>query len=115
MTTLASVAQVFSVSPLVEFDQSFGTREALDLAIAAFALVLLALTISAYRKTHLRRLLIVSIAFGLFAVEVVIRQLDDFVFTLAPQTEQIVVAVMEFFILLLFFLAVVVREPHQMS
>jgi hypothetical protein len=98
------------ISPLVDVDAGFETQEALDVAIAVFALILLALSLSAYRKTRLRRLLLVSCAFGLFAVEVLIRQLDDFVFDVGFQTEQIVVAVMEFVILLLFFLAIVVRD-----
>ncbi len=115
MTLLAGAVHILFASPLVEIDQGFETREVLDFAIATFALILLGLSVSAYRKTRLRRMLLVSIAFGLFAVEVVIRQLDDFVFTLAAQTEQIVVAVMEFFILLLFFLAIVVRDQHQAS
>ena len=82
----------------------------LDVAIVVFALVLLALSLSAYRKTRLRRLLLVSVAFGLFAVEVGLRQLDDFVFDLGSQADLIVVGAMEFAILLLFFLAVVVRD-----
>jgi hypothetical protein len=98
------------VSPLVDIDDGFETQEALDVAIAVFALVLLALSLSAYRRTRLRRLLIVSGAFGLFAVEVLIRQLDDFVFELGFQADQIVVAAMEFIILLLFFLAIVVKD-----
>jgi len=98
------------ISPLVDIDEGFETQEILDSAIAIFALVLLALSLSAYRKTHLRRLLLVSGAFGLFAVEVGIRQLDAFVFAVGFQTEQILVGAMEFIILLLFFLAVVVRD-----
>ena len=98
------------VSPLFDLDQGFETQEGLDFAIAIFALVLLALSLSAYRKTRLRRLLLVSVAFGLFAVEVGIRQLDEFVFAVGFQTEQILVAAMEFIILLLFFLAIVVRD-----
>jgi hypothetical protein len=98
------------ISPLVDFDRGFETQEVLDSAIAIFALVLLALSLSAYRKTRLRRLLLVSVAFGLFAAEVGIRQLDAFVFTLGFQTEQILVVAMEFTILLLFFLAIVVRD-----
>jgi hypothetical protein len=98
------------VSPLADVDHGFETREFLDFAIAIFALILLALSLSAYRKTRLRRLLLVSVAFGLFAVEVVIRQLDAFVFTFGLQTEQIIVGAMEFIILLLFFLAVLVRD-----
>jgi len=98
------------ISPLVDIDEGFETQEVLDSAIAIFALVLLALSLSAYRKTHLRRLLLVSGAFGLFAVEVGIRQLDVFVFAIGAQSEQIIVGAMEFVILLLFFLAVVVRD-----
>jgi hypothetical protein len=99
-----------AISPLLDIDQGFATQETLDIAIAIFALVLLALSLSAYRKTRLRRLLLVSGAFGLFAVDVLLRQLDDFVFNVGFQTAQIVVAAMEFVILLLFFLAIVVRD-----
>lgn len=98
------------ISALVDFDRGFETEEFLNFAIAAFAVVLLALSISAYRKTRLSRLLIVSAAFGLFAVEVAIRQLDVFVFAVGFQTEQVVITVMEFVILLLFFLAVVSKS-----
>lgn len=102
---------ILQVVPVpVDFDQSFETAELLDIAIAVFALVLLALSISAYRKTHLRRLLIVSLAFLLFAVDVVIRQLDVFVFALGFQTDQIITSGVEFVILFLFFLAVVTKE-----
>ena len=98
------------ISPLLDIDEGFATQETLDVAIAIFALVLLALSLSAYRKTRLRRLLLVSCAFGLFAVDVLVRQLDDFVFNVGFQTAQILVALMEFVILLLFFLAIVVRD-----
>ncbi len=109
MLDLGAVHSQF-ISPLIDIDAGFETQEALDIAIAVFALILLALSLSAYRKTRLRRLLLVSAAFGLFAVEVLLRQLDDFVFNVGEQTAQIVVAAMEFTILLLFFLAIVVRD-----
>jgi hypothetical protein len=98
------------LSPLVDFDQRFDTEEFLNGGIVLFALLLLALTLSAYRKTRLRRLLLVSAAFGLFAVEVAIRQLDVFVFAVGFQTEQVIITVMELVVLLLFFLAIVVRK-----
>ena len=103
-------APLLAVSPLVNFDQGFETEELLNVAVGLFALLLLALSISAYRKTRVRRLLIVSVAFALFAVEVAIRQLDSFVFTVGLQTDQIITTVMEFLILLLFFLAVVAKR-----
>ncbi len=95
------------IGPLVDFDQQFETEELLNLAIALFALILMILSVSAYQKTGMRKLLWVSIAFALFAVEVAIKQLDVFVFAVGFQTEQVIVAVIDFFILLLFFLAVV--------
>lgn len=101
---------LMSISQLVNFDEQFETEELLDVAIGIFALVLLALSISAYRKTRLRRLLIVSLAFLLFAVDVVIRQLDVLIFTLGFQTVQVISTAIEFVILLLFFLAVVTRD-----
>jgi hypothetical protein len=98
------------IPALVDIDDGFETQEGIDLAIAIFALILLALSLSAYRKTRLKRLLIVSVAFGLFAVEVGITQLDDFVFAVGYQTDLLIVAMMEFVILLLFFVAIVVRD-----
>lgn len=98
------------LAQLLDVDTGFETQELLEVAIAAFAVVLLLVTLSAYRKTRLRRLILVSAAFGLFAVEVGILQLDDFVFAVGYETDQVVVAVMEFAILLLFFMAVVARD-----
>jgi len=96
------------VAPLaVSFDQDFETEEVLNFAIGAFSLVLLALSLSAYRRTHLNRLLLVSAAFGLFAVEVVVTQLDFFVVPLSENAEGVITALLDFVILLLFFFAVV--------
>lgn len=106
----AAIPHLSAASPLLDIDTGFETQEGLEFAIAAFALVLLALTLSAYRKTRLRRLLLVSLAFGLFAVRVAIRQIDSFVFAVGYQTDQILGAVVEFVILLLFFLAVVMKD-----
>jgi hypothetical protein len=95
---------------VLDLETGHEVQGVLDVAIAVFAVVLLALSLSAYRKTRLKRLLIVSVAFLLFAVEVGIGQLDDFVFAVGYQTDLVVVAAMEFVILLLFFLAIVVRD-----
>ena len=103
-------APLMALLAALDVDTKVETRELLDLAVAAFALVLLALSLSAYRKTGLRRLLMVSLAFALFAVEVGLRELDDYVFELGTQVDLIITVGMEFAILLLFFLAVVVRE-----
>jgi hypothetical protein len=94
----------------LDVDQGQEIQMVLDAAIAVFALVLFALSLSAYRRTRLRRLLLVSAAFILFAVEVGIAQLDDFVFAVGYRTDLIIVAAMEFVILFLFFFAVVSKD-----
>jgi len=101
---------VLLISPVANSDEGIETQELLDVAVGVFALLLLGLSLSAYRKTRIRRLLIVSVAFGLFAVEVVVRQLDSFVFAVGYQTDQVITTALEFAILLLFFLAVVVKK-----
>jgi cbb3-type cytochrome oxidase subunit 3 len=98
------------ISPLVDFDQGFETEEIINAGIAAFAIILLLITLSTYRKTQLRSLLLVSGAFGLFAVLVVIRQLDSFIDVVGYQTDQIITAVFELMVLLLFFLAIVMKK-----
>jgi hypothetical protein len=94
----------------LDLDRMQETSELLSLVVGVFALVLLALSITAYRKTNLRRLLFVSFAFGLFAVEVSIRQIDFFVFSIGSGTLEVLSTVMDLVILLLFFLALVVSK-----
>jgi hypothetical protein len=55
-------------------------------------------------------LVLVSIAFGLFAVEAFIRELDELALVFGSGTEQIIVIVLDLAILLLFFLALVLSK-----
>jgi hypothetical protein len=100
---------------VVNFDQEFETEELLNFAIGAFAVVLMVLSLSAYRRTHLNRMLLVSAAFGLFAVEVVVDQLDFFVLPLSENAEGAITALLSFAILLLFFFAVVRGDQGKTS
>lgn len=90
-----------------------GTEEPalfLNLAVGAFAFLLLALSLNAYRKTRLRRLLFVSAAFGLFSVQVVLRHLEIYVLTPGFDADLVIATGLDFVILLLFFLAIVVKD-----
>jgi hypothetical protein len=98
---------------LIDVDPAFETAELLNVLVAAVAMAMLVLTVSAYRRTRLRRLLFVSVAFGLFAVEVLVRQVDDFVITVSAQTEQIATTGIELGILVLFFIAVVLKNDSR--
>ena len=96
--------------PPTGFGGNFEPVEFLNLLVGVFALILLALSLTAYRRTSLRRLLFVSAAFGLFAVEVIVRHLDMFVLALGPETDVILETALDFAILLLFFVALVVEK-----
>lgn len=85
-------------------------EEYLNIAVGIFAVLLMLLSLLAYRRSSLSRLLFVSLAFGLFAVEVLIRHLDIFVFGVAPFADQFLSIILDFLILLFFFLALVVEK-----
>ena len=84
--------------------------EILSLAVGGCAVILLIITLLAYRKTNLTRLLLVSVAFGLFAVKTVVRHLDILVFNWGAQTTDLLYTAIDFVILILFFLAVTVKR-----
>ena len=78
----------------------------LNVAVAVFAVVLLALSLTAYRKTNLRRLLLVSAAFGFFAASVAVRNVEIFVLP-SLDADEVLVTALELVALLMFFLALV--------
>ena len=96
--------------PFPQFDPEFQALELLNLAVAVFALILLVLSLIAYQKTGMRRMLLVSIAFALFAVKVLIQNADLLMFALGFRADQIISSGLDFAILFLFFLAIVVRS-----
>ncbi|MDA4125315.1 MAG: hypothetical protein OK438_07730 [Thaumarchaeota archaeon] len=84
--------------------------ESLNLVVALFAITLLAISLMAYRRTNLRRLLFVSVAFGFFAVQALIRELDELALVFGSGTEQVIIIILDLAILLFFFLALVVSK-----
>lgn len=84
--------------------------EMLSLGVGLFALVLLAVTIVAYRKNSQKRLLFVSGAFGLFAAKTLVRHLDILIFNWGSATTDFLYSLADFAILLLFFLAIIFRK-----
>jgi uncharacterized membrane protein YidH (DUF202 family) len=68
------------------------------------------LSLNAYRNLKTKRLLLVSIAFGLFAVNVMISKLEVFGVTIDYTILDLVLATLTFAALGLFFMAIVRRE-----
>jgi hypothetical protein len=93
-----------------EFEPYEPITQAIKIAIAAFSLLLLALSISAYKKTALRRILYAAIAFGLFAIQMFFDYLEDAVEGFDTAYSDIIFYGMTLAILVLFFLAIVRKK-----
>lgn len=83
----------------------------LDFASGIFAAFLLALSLLAYKRTKMKRLLFVSAAFGLFSFRAIIPRLDLFLPNLDLSTSiETILSITGFVILGLFFLAIVKKQ-----
>jgi hypothetical protein len=80
-------------------------------ATGIFSLLLLALSILAYRRTGLRKIIFAAIAFALFAIQLILGSLEETLRILEePPIGDILIASMTLAILVMFFLAIVKRE-----
>ena len=94
----------------VEVEPFEPITQAIKIAIAAFSLLLLALSISAYKKTALKRILYASIAFGLFAIQMFFDYLEDAVESFDTAYTDIIFFGITLAILVLFFMAIVRKK-----
>jgi len=91
----------------VEVEPFEPITQAIKISIAAFSLLLLGLSISAYKKTALKRILYAAIAFGLFAIQMFFDYLEDAVEGFDTAYSDIIFYGITLTILVLFFLAIV--------
>lgn len=84
--------------------------QVIQIAIAAFSLLLLGLSISAYKKTSLKGILYAAVAFGLFAIQIFFDYLEDAVEAFDTPYSDIIFYGMTLAILVLFFVAVIRRK-----
>ena len=84
--------------------------QAIKIAIAAFSLLLLGLSISAYKKTALKRLLYAAVAFGLFAIQMFFDYLEDAAEGFDTPYSDIIFYGITLAILVLFFIAIVRKK-----
>jgi hypothetical protein len=92
-----------------EFDKG-DIAEIFDFGSGIFAGLLFALSLIAYMKIRLKKILFVSIAFGLFAVRTIVTRLDLFVPEVESSLLELTLAIMGFVALFLFFIAIVRKE-----
>ena len=81
-----------------------------DFVSGLFAALLCGLSLLAYMKLKLKRILFVSIAFGLFAIRTIVAHFDLFMPEVESSIIEMTLAIMTFVALSLFFVAIVRKE-----
>lgn len=94
----------------LEIQGSTGIENVLKIVIGAFSLLLLALSISAYKKTGFKKIIYAIVAFALFGIQALFDFLADNVKILGTAYNDVILLTMTLAILVLFFLAVVKKN-----
>lgn len=94
----------------LEIQGSTGIENVLKIGIGALSFLLLALTISAYRKTGFKKIVYAIVAFALFMSQALFDFLADNVKFVATAYNDVILLTMTLAILVLFFLTVVKRN-----
>ena len=90
--------------------EPFGIESGIELGIVAFALILFTLSITAYRNTRIKKILFAASAFALFAIQLFVDSIEDYIGILDEDVTGIIVKLMTFAILVLFFVAIVKKR-----
>ena len=94
-------------SMLLEFDPFEGVENIIAAAIGVFSLLLLALSITAFRKTRLRITIYAMIIFALFAIQQLLDYSSNIYRSLDTPITDVVISALTLAILVLFFIAIV--------
>lgn len=94
-------------SVILQFYQYEGLENAIAIGVGIFSLLLLALSITAYRKTGLRITIFAIIIFALFAIQQLLDYLDNIYSALDTPLTDVTISAITLAILVLFFLAIV--------
>ena len=103
MVTMLTI--LFSV--FLQIDEFEGVENGIALGIAIFSILLLALSMTAFKKTGLRITIYAIIIFALFAIQQILEYLEEIFITLDTPITDVIISSMTLAILVLFFLAIV--------
>ncbi len=99
--------ELLTSSELLQVDPLQGLENGIAAGIGIFSLLLLALSITAYRKTHIKQIIYAIIIFGLFAVQLSLDYLDNAFNTLDSPVTDAIIDELTLAILVFFFLEIV--------
>lgn len=88
-------------------------EQLLSLGIVAFSLILTGASLLAYQNTRLRKFIIVSLAFLLYAVKELVEHMDIILPDIENTTLDLITKFMEFLMITLFFVAVVTKGGRK--
>ena len=103
-------ALAYSDSDMPDSFDKGDIAELFDFGSGLFAALLCGLSLIAYKKIKLKRILFVSIAFGLFAIRTIVSHFDIFMPEIESSLIEMTLAIMTFVALSLFFVAIVRKE-----
>ena len=102
---------VFLQTELFEEERYEGIESVILAATGIFSLLLLALSVLAYKRIHIKKIVFAAIAFFLFAIQLILSSLEEaFGILEEPPIGDILISSMTLAILVLFFLAIVKKE-----
>jgi hypothetical protein len=109
ISLLLSSLLILPLSGLVlQTDLFDGVESVIQAIIGIFSLLLLALSILAYKRSGLKKIIFAAIAFSLFAVQLLLDSIEEtFIFLEDPPIMDVLSSSMTLAILILFFLAIV--------
>lgn len=110
MLLITSFPQAFAYSDNPDSLDRGDIAEIFDFGSGIFAFLLFGLSLVAYRNTRMRKILFVSIAFGLFGLRTVVSHLDLFIPEVESSLVEVMLAIMGFVALSLFFIAIVRKD-----
>lgn len=87
--------------------EPFGIDNVLEIGIIIFSVILFALSITAYRNTGIKKILFAAAAFALFAIQLFVDSIEDYLGFFGEDATDILVALITLAILVLFFMAIV--------
>jgi len=90
--------------------EPFAIDDGLEIGIGIFSIILFALSITAYRNTGIKKILFAAAAFGLFAIQLLVDSLEDYIEFFEEGITDILVALITLAILVLFFVAIVKKR-----
>ncbi len=102
--------QIIFSGLLLQTELFDGIESAIQAPTGIFSILLLALSISAYRRTGLKKIIYAAAAFALFAVQLLFESLEDTFEVLDTSYGSVLISSMTLAILVLFFLAIVQKN-----